>query len=136
LQSANTAIALTPTDRSLYELRRDIERALGYSEKSMAVHLAEGYREAGNALAALGQDAQAMALLLKGVETISARRETNDDAVNFELERSIRNLSDFIVAKSGVPAAQVFWRNLAQSSMLANFQRRAENEVQRVSSPP
>lgn len=135
LKAVNTAISMRPADQSLYELRCDIEKSLGYSKNTMMAHLVAGYREAGNAEALHGKDAQALVLWLKSLEVISARKDTDDSTLNFELERSIHDISDFIVAKSGTAEAQVFWRNFAHSNISASVRKRAEEEQQRLSTP-
>lgn len=131
LESLNKAIALNPTDQELYESRETIEKQLGADASAIALHLAAGYRDAGDAERHIGHSAHALAVYLRGLRTVCSIPSDNAD-INFELERSVRNLSDFLSTTYSKQYAMQFWQILAADRTMGRRQNRAVQEAQRL----
>ncbi|MFI4986644.1 MAG: hypothetical protein ACHQF3_04325 [Alphaproteobacteria bacterium] len=132
LASVNSAIALDPGRADLYLLRRSAEEGLGRSERSVALHLAAGYRAAGDALARNGRYGAALALYLRGIRTAAARPNPDDDEGRFEIEAAIRTVSDFLMTRYSEDYARQFWRSIASSAFMASRRGRFEAEAHRL----
>jgi tetratricopeptide (TPR) repeat protein len=136
LHSIKTAISLAPRWRSQYELRSEIEKDLGRDASTVGIHLAGGYRAAGDAERHLGHDGEALAAYLKGFMTASALPpDDNNKELRFEQELSVRNISDFLESKYSREYMLQFWQNIVIGQATKNLTSRAAEEVQQLSIP-
>jgi tetratricopeptide (TPR) repeat protein len=124
LTSLNTAIALDPTAQDLYETRKKIEDQLDANTTIPALHLAAGYRDAGDAERHIGHSADALAAYLKGLHAVCSIEPVDAD-VRFERERSVRNLSDFLATAYSKQYAIQFWRTVAEGKTMGRCQNSA-----------
>ena len=132
LASVRKAIAIEPDRSALYDLRYDIERGIG-PVNTAAAHRAAGYRAAGDAFARTGEDAQALTLYLRGLQTVAAfAADPVDDDARFELEAAIRNLTEFVSARYSRSYARQFWQSLAHSAITEKYRDRLNREVTRL----
>lgn len=137
LQSLNKAITLSPTTRTLYQRREIIERELGVDATLSKMHLAKGYRSAGDAERQIGHFSHTLAVYLEGLNTICSIKptEANED-VRFDIEQSVRNLSGFLEAQYSKEYAVQFWQTVAANNTMGSYKNRAAQEVQRLRAHP
>jgi energy-coupling factor transporter ATP-binding protein EcfA2 len=138
LASVEIALSIAPQDLALYELRRDVEKDLGSSRKAVELHLAAGYRAAGNALRRSNKGGEALWAYLKGLETAYGvtRGSADDDDTRLESEVCVQTLTDFLASQYSRSYARTFWQNIASSNASSALRRRAAKQSGRLSTPP
>ena len=136
--SVGTAIALAPWRLELYQLRFDIERANGIADPTARLHLLVGYRAAGDEMSRAGNAGQALSTYMRVLAGIIALRgkSPQDEDINFELETSIRGLSQWLSSRYGAPHAAQFWRNVAATTAMRPAGGRLMQEVSRIEHLP
>ncbi len=134
LKSIEAAISITPFRERLFELRRDIEIALGVGEKKATAHLAAGYRRIGDFYNQSGEIAYALSYYVLSLKTVNLADRGDDEDLGFELEATVRALSSSVSSRFSTRDAQQFWRSLAASGVTANMRERVRREVARLSS--
>jgi tetratricopeptide (TPR) repeat protein len=132
MESLKAALTLAPHRTALYLLRRDIERALDHDETQATLHLAAGYRAAGEEYVRVKNDGQVVVQYMRALQ-LAAGVTANEDA-RFEVEAAVRGLTEFLVSRHSVAHAQAFWKSLASSSVMKSYQARAEEEARRLAS--
>jgi hypothetical protein len=136
--SVGTAIAIAPWRPELYQLRFAIESAAGIAEPKARLHLLAGYRAAGDEMARIGNVGRALSMYMRALEGIIALKgpSDQDEDVNFELEASIRGLSQWLVSRYGSHHAVEFWRDVASATAMQRDQVRLLQEARRIEHSP
>jgi conflict system STAND superfamily ATPase/tetratricopeptide repeat protein len=136
LETINVGISIDPQNLSLYDARKQIELKMdGATEQSAALHLATGYRAAGDALLRQGLGSQALSAYLKSIETAYALQPAGVTAedIRTEQEVSVRALTNLMTSRYSSGYARKFWQNLASTNgVAAALQNRATQEVSRL----
>jgi tetratricopeptide (TPR) repeat protein len=131
LPSVAAAISITPFRTRLFELRRDIEVALNRDKNRISAQLAAGYRRAGDYSATNGDQAEALSTYLRGLDILGGIT-TDDEAARFELEATIRNLSEFISSHYSKQDTRQFWESLAKAGITKNYRAQVQQEIRRL----
>lgn len=127
MATTRLAIAMEPARPALYELREAIERAQNVPDDKRTIHLAEGYRHAADAATGQGEDATRLSLYLRALKTIAAAKA--DDDATFELEASVRSLSEFLADAYPASFVKQFWQSLTGATLADEIRARIQQEA-------
>jgi tetratricopeptide (TPR) repeat protein len=132
MTTVRNAISINPARPELYELRQEIERAQDVSDGKRTIHLTAGYRQAGAAANRIGEDAKALSLYLRALKTIAPAANASDDDAKFELEASIRSLTELLSATNPPSVVRQFWQSLDNATLAKDVRTRIGQEVSRL----
>ncbi|MBT9333228.1 tetratricopeptide repeat protein [Paracidobacterium acidisoli] len=134
LDTINRLLSIAPEEGAYYEDRQAIEAAMPDRKQMADIHLIAGYLTAGNALALLDRQDEALAQYLQALHAAADLPDQKNKDVQFQTELTARTITDFLTERASVDEAARFWRNTAASTKNPVMVQWANRELERLGS--